>query len=350
MSIIITDHLADELNNRLVAGNYDKAFVLADTNTHEKCLPHFNHIPALSRAETLRINAGDTNKSLDQLACIWQFLSDKGATRHSVLINTGGGMVTDIGGFAAATFKRGIHSINIPTTLMASVDASIGGKTGVNFNGLKNEVGAFYLPDAVLVDCSFLRTLDRDNILSGYAEMLKHALLDKGVDFSEYLSFDPEKIDYASLSKTVAASIAVKERIVREDPTEKGIRKALNLGHTIGHAIESLSFRRSRPLLHGHAVAIGLVCELYLSNMLCDFPIKSLRDIALYIKEYYPPFPIACKEYDEICELMTHDKKNQGNTINFTLLAQVGDIRINQLAERSKIEESLDFYQDFFGV
>ncbi|MDR0538133.1 MAG: 3-dehydroquinate synthase [Tannerellaceae bacterium] len=351
-TIKITDRLAEELTSHLASGSQDKIFILTDTNTHTQCLPLLQHIPALAHAKELVIHAGDTNKTLEQLSAVWQFLSDNGATRHSLLINVGGGMITDLGGFAGATFKRGIRTINIPTTLMASVDASIGGKTGVNFNGLKNEIGAFHFPDAILIDCMFLKTLDRQNILSGYAEMLKHSLLDAKADgsFAAILSFNPDAIEYSELNQMVARSIAVKACIVEEDPMEKGIRKALNLGHTIGHAIESLSFQSPNPLLHGHAVAIGLICELYLSHRLCGFPIEKLRSIAAYIKEYYAPFPLACKHYDALYDLMRHDKKNESDAINFTLIANIGDIRINQIADRRLIELSLDFYQDFFGL
>ena len=193
-------------------------------------------------------------------------------------------MVTDMGGFAGATFKRGLKTVNIPTTLMASVDAAVGGKTGINFNGLKNEIGSFYPPECVCIDCEFLRTLDRDNLLSGYAEMIKHALISSMDTYATVMLFDlDQKMDYAFLNKMVAQSDADKERIVTEDPKEHGIRKALNFGHTIGHAYESLSFKKNRPLLHGHAVAAGIVSELYLSYKLCVFPSSNLSQVIQYI-------------------------------------------------------------------
>ncbi|GHV49098.1 3-dehydroquinate synthase [Bacteroidia bacterium] len=349
--VIITNHLAADLETFLASAGHDKLFILTDTNTQEKCYPLLKGIPGIAQARVITIKAGDTHKSLEQLATVWQILSEEGASRRSLLINVGGGMVTDLGGFAGATFKRGLQTINIPTTLMASVDAAVGGKTGINFNGLKNEVGAFYPPECVFIDCSFLRTLDRDNILSGYAEMIKHALLSSQETYASVLSQDLNApIDYTKLSRMVAESVAIKEKIVAEDPKEQGIRKALNLGHTIGHAFESLSFKEERPLLHGHAVAIGLVCELYLSFKLCAFPSAKLTEVACYIKEYYPLFPYKCQVYGTLYELMTHDKKNEGGIINFTLLSNIGQIHINQPVSKELIEESLDFHRDFFGI
>jgi len=280
---------------------YDKAFILTDSNTYEQCYPLVKDIPVLKDVPVITIKASDTYKNIEQLSAIWLRLSNEGATRNSLLINLGGGMVTDIGGFAGATFKRGLRTVNIPTTLMASVDAAVGGKTGINFNGLKNEIGSFYAPDCVFIDCEFLRTLDRDNILSGYAEMIKHALISSMETYLSVMLFDlDQEMDYSFLNKLVAQSVAVKERIVAEDPREQGIRKALNFGHTIGHAYESLSFRKNMPLLHGHAVAAGLVSELYLSHKKCGFPLDTLRQVVQYIKEYYPAFVFDCKDYEAL--------------------------------------------------
>ena len=259
-------------------------------------------------------------------------------------------MVTDMGGFAGATFKRGIRTINIPTTLMASVDAAVGGKTGINFNGLKNEIGSFYPPLCVFIDCEFLRTLDRDNILSGYAEMIKHGLISSMENYTSVMLYDIDTMNYSYLNQLVEQSVAVKERIVEEDPKEQGIRKALNFGHTIGHAYESLSFIQERPILHGHAVAAGIVSELYLSHVMCGFPMEKVRQVVYYIKEYYPAFGFDCTDYERLYELMTHDKKNEGDVINFTLLAQVGDVRINQSVTKARILESLDFYRESMGM
>lgn len=254
-------------------------------------------------------------------------------------------MVTDLGGFAASTFKRGINYINIPTTLLAMVDASVGGKTGINFNGLKNEIGVFNNASTVILDTQFLKTLDAENICSGYAEMLKHGLISEDKMWAELLNYDLENPDLQKLSRMVADSVAVKERIVMEDPTEKGIRKALNLGHTVGHAFESLALQR-KPVLHGYAVAWGLICELYLSCIKTGFPTDKMRQTVSFIKAHYGKMTITCDDYPTLLELMTHDKKNVAGTINFTLLGGIGDIRINQNATKEEIYEALDFYRE----
>ena len=348
--IIISHDLKTDLGRFLAGLKYDKLFILTDTNAEEKCYPLLQDIPLLQAARLLSVPPGDMNKNLESLSTIWQILSDEGASRNSLLINLGGGMITDLGGFAGATFKRGLPTLNIPTTLMASVDAAVGGKTGVNFNGLKNEIGAFYPPVGVFIDSVFLRTLDRDNLLAGYAEMIKHALISSAAACAPVLSFNLDKPDYSLLNQMIAQSVAIKQRIVEEDPREKGIRKALNFGHTIGHALESYSFGRPRPLLHGHAVAAGLVCELYLSHRQLSFPSDKLIRLTRYIKEYYPSYFFDCKAYDSLYERMTHDKKNENGVINFTLLSEVGQIRINQSVNKALILESLDFYRESFGI
>ena len=254
-------------------------------------------------------------------------------------------MVTDLGGFAASTFKRGINYINIPTTLLAMVDASVGGKTGINFNGLKNEIGVFNNANTVILDTQFLKTLDAENIRSGYAEMLKHGLISEDKMWAELLNYDLENPDLQKLSQMVADSVAVKERIVTEDPTEHGIRKALNLGHTVGHAFESLALQR-KPVLHGYAVAWGLICELYLSCIKTGFPTDKMHQTVRFIQEHYGKMAITCDDYPTLLELMTHDKKNVAGVINFTLLGGIGDIRINQTATKEEIYEALDFYRE----
>lgn len=348
--VIICKDLNAEVAAFLNALRYDKLFVLTDTNTLEKCFPLLSGVSAIQNAPMFTVEAGDTHKNLEQVSSIWMRLSNEGASRNSLLVNIGGGMITDMGGFAAATFKRGIKTINIPTTLMASVDAAVGGKTGINFNGLKNEIGSFYPPLCVFIDSTFLRTLDSDNLLSGYAEMIKHGLISSPEIYADLLSFDLNQVDYIRLNQMVAQSVAVKERIVAEDPFEKGIRKALNLGHTIGHAFESLSFRKNAHLLHGHAVAVGLISELYLSHKMCGFPLDVLSKTVYYIKEYYRPFAFDCKDYEALYELMQHDKKNESGIINFTLLSGVGEVQINQSVDKEIILESLDFYRESLGI
>ena len=254
-------------------------------------------------------------------------------------------MVTDLGGFAASTFKRGINYINIPTTLLSMVDASVGGKTGINFRGLKNEIGVFSNASTVILDTTFLKTLDAENISSGYAEMLKHGLISNEKMWAELMNFDLAHPNLQQLRTMVADSVAVKQRIVTEDPLEQGIRKALNLGHTVGHAFESFALKHS-PILHGYAVAYGLISELYLSTVKTGFPSDKMHQTVSFIKEHYGKMAITCDDYPTLLELMTHDKKNVAGTTNFTLLGGIGDIRINQTATKEDIYEALDFYRE----
>ena len=286
---------------------------------------------------------------METLAYVWKELGDQGGTRHSLMINLGGGMVTDLGGFAASTFKRGIQYINIPTTLLAMVDASVGGKTGINFNGLKNEIGVFSPAEYVLIDTTFLKSLDTHNLLSGYAEMLKHGIISTTEHWAELLNFNMNQIDYQALQQLVAHSVSIKEDIVAKDPFEKNIRKALNLGHTIGHAFESLALENNRPVLHGYAVAWGIICELYFSHTRVGFPKDKLRQTFQFIKDNYGVLTFDCKQYDRLYEFMTHDKKNSAGIINFTLMGEIGDIRINQSANKKEILDILDFYRETMG-
>ena len=294
--VVISENLEQALTEAVKICEHDRTFFLVDETTERCCLPLISGMECVQGAATIVIGATDANKTLESLAHVWEALGEGGATRHSLLINIGGGMVTDLGGFAASTFKRGINYINIPTTLLAMVDASVGGKTGINFRGLKNEVGVF------------------------------------------------------SNASTVILDVAVKQRIVTEDPLEQGIRKALNLGHTIGHAFESFALSpltsHLSPLLHGYAVAYGLVCELYLSAVKTGFPTDKMHQTVSFIKEHYGKMAITCDDYPTLLELMTHDKKNVAGTINFTLLGGIGDIRINQTATKEEIFEALDFYRE----
>lgn len=344
--VIVSGNLERDLVNAIAECEHDKIFILTDQTTHDMCLPKLQNFLCLKGAQSIVIKAGDTNKTLDSLAEVWTALSQGGATRHSLMINLGGGMVTDLGGFAASTFKRGIDFINIPTTLLAMVDASVGGKTGINFGGLKNEIGVFSDSKFVIINTQFLDTLDHDNICSGYAEMLKHGLISDNKHWAELVGFNLAQPDLAQLQRMVAESIKVKERIVTEDPHEHGIRKALNLGHTVGHALESFAMKHGRPVLHGYAVAYGMVCELYLSARKTDFPTDKMHQTVRFILDHYGRLPYTCDDYPELLELMRHDKKNTSGIINFTLLGGIGDIRINQTATKEGIEEALDFLRE----
>lgn len=345
--VIFSKNLQEELAMAIAECHHDKIFVLTDETTAVCCWPVIQSYLCLKGAQVITIPASDTHKDLDSLAQVWTALGKNGATRHSLLINLGGGMVTDLGGFAASTFKRGINFINIPTTLLAMVDASVGGKTGINFNGLKNEIGVFNESRFVILNTCFLRTLDTENLLSGYAEMLKHSLIANEKMWAGHLNFSLEQdVESEEFVLLLRQSVELKERIVTEDPKEQGIRKALNVGHTIGHAFESFAIQTHRPILHGYAVAYGIICELYLSVVKTGFPTDKMRQTVRFIREHYGSFPITCDDYDTLIELMTHDKKNTSGIINFTLLGGIGDIRINQSASKEEIKEALDFYRE----
>ena len=380
--VIISQDIEHDLAQAIAETEHDRVFVLTDDITQECCLPKVAVLFAKHNATIITIRHDDTNKTLATLADVWTALQRGGATRNSLLVNLGGGMVTDLGGFAAATFKRGINFINIPTTLLAMVDAAVGGKTGINFGGLKNEVGAFANARYVIVNTCFLDTLDTANLCSGYAEMLKHSLISNAQMWAEHVNFDILQPDLAELQRMVAASIAVKEHIVADDPHEHGIRKALNFGHTIGHALEEFSMQqqggavvstaptkqeaqkggavvsaqllplaraRTAPkntLLHGYAVAFGLIGELYISARKAGFPTARLHQTAHFIRENYGAVAFTCDDYPTLLNLMRHDKKNTSDTINFTLLHDIGDIRINQTATDEEIREALDFIRE----
>lgn len=349
--LLFTADISATLDQILEGYAYDRLFLLTDENTRRSCLPLLSASTKLATADLICIEPDDTHKTLQSLASVWQALSDRHATRRSVMVNLGGGMVTDLGGFAAATFKRGIRYFNLPTTLLGAVDAAVGGKTGINFNGLKNEVGAFAPAEAVLVTTAFFASLSREHLLSGFAEMLKHGLISSPAVYEPLFSLDLTRPDSPEMLARLEESIAVKRRVVEEDPFEKGLRKSLNLGHTIGHAFESLSHHRHQPVQHGYAVAWGLVGELILSHRRLGFPLDTLRRFASYVREHYGTFVITCDDYDYLCERMTHDKKNAASdAINFTLLSDVGQVVINQTATRDEITLALDLYRDLFGI
>lgn len=343
--VIISRHLKTELAKAIAECEHDRIFVLVDETTNKLCWSLVKDYLCLKDAQTIIIGATDRRKNLDTLVHVWESLQQGKATRHSLLINLGGGMVTDLGGFAASTYKRGINFINIPTTLLAMVDASVGGKTGINFGGLKNEIGVFNDAEFVLLDTNWLRTLDEENIRSGYAEMLKHGLIADDTMWAELINFNLAQPNLLQLASMLNKSVRIKERIVAEDPHEKGIRKALNLGHTFGHAFESWAMKR-QPVLHGYAVAFGLIAELYLATTQTDFPTERMRQTVNFIRAYYGSLPITCNDYPELIELMHHDKKNRGNEINVTLLGGIGDIRIDQTITEEDIKEALDFFRE----
>lgn len=345
--------LVDELRNELNGRTADQVFILADSNTKKLCLPTLQQDAFFGQVKVIEIKPNDDHKTLEALASVWTFLSENKATRKSLLVNLGGGMVTDLGGFAASTFKRGMDYINIPTTLLGAVDAAVGGKTGINFCGLKNEIGVINSSQSVLIDVNMFRTLNEKDFRSGFAEMIKHGLISDEKHWTDMLAFDMDNIDYGKLATLLRESIGVKERIVAIDPTEKNIRKALNFGHTVGHAFESYAMESGAPILHGYAVAYGMIPELYLSHKFCGFPKELMREAVHLIKDNYGALNVGCKVYDHLYELMTHDKKNVGDgRILFTLLGEkgIGDIKINQNVEKKDILEAIDYYREVVGL
>lgn len=348
-NILFSRDLEQTLEKAIAQCPNDRLFILVDSVTDRLCIPLVEHFACLQNASVISVGATDTHKTLNTLSSVWTALSNSGASRHSLLINIGGGMITDLGGFAASTFKRGIPYINIPTTLLAMVDASVGGKTGINFNGLKNEIGVFCPAHTVIIDTDFLKSLDRTNLRSGFAEMLKHGLISNTEHWARLINFNLDDVDYDELQQLVESSVKVKEEIVRKDPKEIGIRKALNFGHTIGHAFESLALSEKKPILHGYAVAFGIVCELYASCIKTNFPKDKMEQTIRFVKDNYGIFFFDCKQYDQLYELMTHDKKNENGIINFTLLGNIGDIRLNQSATKEEIFEMFDFYRETMG-
>jgi 3-dehydroquinate synthase len=339
-----------ELQNTLlpIIKDYPKGKVfLATENTVDKLwITKFDDFFNGLNVQKVIIPAGEQNKKIESVGEIWEFLSGNGGDRKSLMINIGGGMLTDLAGFAATTFKRGIDFLNIPTTLLSQVDASVGGKTGINSSGLKNEVGSFKEPIAVIINTDFLKTIDKTNFISGFAEMIKHGLIHSPEHLEELKDFDFDGIDYDKLEEIIRHSVEVKTHFVANDLTENNIRKALNFGHTVGHAFESLAMMQKRPVLHGYAVAYGMITELYLSAKICNFPEKDLQDLVKWLLGVYGKFEISESDYKDLFQFMTHDKKNDSGRINFTLLPEIGKIEINQNCSKNLIFEALDYYKN----
>ncbi len=350
--IIFSNNVSESIDSIASASAASKTFVLVDENTEKLVLPLLQNTSlTIKGATVITIKSGDSNKNIESLCHIWTQLCNNGATRKSLLINLGGGVVTDIGAFAGATFKRGIRFINIPTTLLSAVDAAVGGKTGINFNGYKNEIGAFREADAVIISTTFFKTLPKEELLSGYAEMIKHGLISDKVCYNRLIDYDiAQDKDAERLLSLLEESVNVKRRIVEEDPSEKGIRRALNLGHTAGHAFESLALSRRAPIPHGFAVAWGLVTELVLSHLQLKFPSSTLHQLASYILNNYGAFHITCNDYPQLLEFMHHDKKNESDEINFTLLDDVGRVHIDCTASETEISTALDLYRDLMKI
>lgn len=324
--------------------NYSKVFVLVDNNTAELCLPIFiNYLDDFIDFDIIEMEAGEENKNIEFCIQIWKTLLDYEADRKCLLINLGGGVVTDMGGFIASTYKRGIDFINIPTTLLSQVDASVGGKTGIDINHVKNMVGTFSLPQVVFIETIFLKTLPERELLSGFAEMIKHGLIIDSDYYHELKKTDYRQID----AQAIYHSVEIKNKVVLSDPFEKGLRKILNFGHTIGHAIESYSLSNDEnPFTHGEAIAIGMVCEAYLSYKFAKLLEEELKDISEYILALYPNYRINPESFEELFNCMKSDKKNESGVILFSLLDKIGHCIFNCKVEKNDILKSFAYYNN----
>lgn len=334
-----------ELNTYLRKSNFSKIFVVVDSNTHDFCYPYFiANVETNIEIEIIEIEAGEIHKTIDTCVGVWNALSELNADRKSLIINLGGGVVTDLGGFVASTYKRGLKYINVPTSLLAMVDASVGGKTGVDLNMLKNQIGVINSAQMILVDTHFLSSLAQNEIRSGFAEMLKHGLINsetywnslKGLSLSSLQDFDD----------LIYKSILIKQGIVDKDPFENGLRKTLNFGHTLGHAIESyyLINPKKQTLLHGEAVAVGMVLATYISRELLGFSDIMCDEIKTTLIGIFDKVKIDREDFDPIIELLKHDKKNEYGNINFVLLDAIGKPKINCLVDNDIIINSLKYY------
>ena len=351
--MIKTNHYDIYLSNydssviyKLISKNkYSKVFILVDSNTKKYCLKLFleKHLSEID-IELISIKNGEENKNTKNLYSVWTKVSKRGGDRNSLLINLGGGMVSDLGGFAASTYNRGIDFINVPTTLLSMVDASIGGKVGINIEKLKNQVGVFNYPKLILIDTSFLKTLPNREIKSGYAEMIKHGLIFEKKYYRKLSEL--KNIDSNLSTKLIYKSIMIKNEIVSKDPGEKSLRKILNFGHTLGHAIEShfLGKKKSKTLLHGEAISIGMILESYISYKILKFPFKQCLNIKQTVNSNFEKIQINKEDSDSIIKLIKFDKKNKNGKVLFVLLYEIGKVKIDVEVPKKLIIESLEFY------
>lgn len=335
------------LNEYLTRQPPSNIFIIVDSNTHNNCLARFlSKVETSENIEVVEMEPGEENKNIETCSGIWGVLSELGADRKSLIINLGGGVVTDLGGFVASTFRRGIPYINVPTTLLAMVDASVGGKTGVDLGNLKNQIGVITQPEMVLIDAEFLNTLSSAEMRSGLAEILKHGLISKrsywdvATNLKEWKTGDIDEI--------IATSVDIKTKVVTEDPREENLRKTLNFGHTFGHAIESylLSHKEKDKILHGDAVAAGMIIASYLSEKLTGLPKVDLEEITTNILELYPVLDLQEEEFGEVIDLLKFDKKNSHGNINFVLLKKIGEPVIDCKVPQELLYEALQFYKN----
>ena len=335
----------NNLNEYLAENQPSKIFVLVDNNTHEHCLSIFlQKIKTTAITEVIEIEAGEEYKNIETCSGVWNALSELDADRKSLMINLGGGVVTDLGGFVASTFKRGIKFINVPTTLLSMVDASVGGKTGVDLGNLKNQVGVIVQPEMVLIDSEYLNTLSPQEMRSGLAEILKHGLIADEA-YWEKVS-DLSSLDLSDLDEIIKTSVDIKAEIVKIDPFERSIRKKLNFGHTLGHAIESycLTEPSREKLLHGEAIAAGMILETYISAKLKNFPENKLKVVSKTFKDIYGKEKFNSEEIEKIKSLLKFDKKNEHGNINFVLLEDIGQAVIDEKVADKIIDEAFEYY------
>jgi 3-dehydroquinate synthase len=339
---IYFDNSLSELVTFVKQGHYSRFFILTDENTAKYCLPLIKgRFAGMDNFDIIEINSGEESKDIDFCIGIWKMLIDFGADRQSLLINLGGGVISDMGGFVASTFKRGIDFVHVPTTLLSQVDASVGGKTGIDIDRIKNIIGTFTQPKAVFIAYELLKTLPKRQILSGLAEMLKHGLI---VDATYWDMLKNSDLSMPS-AELIYRSIEIKNKVVIADPTEKGLRKSLNFGHTVGHAVETNSLLRDdNPLTHGEAIAIGMICEAYLSHKKTGLSSDELAEIVKVIGGLYPTYDIRDDSHEALCSLMLKDKKNQNGKINCTLLTRIGECRLDNICTEEELCDSLGYY------
>ncbi|WP_396142118.1 3-dehydroquinate synthase [Flavobacterium sp.] len=336
----------ETLDSILLPSKYSKLFILVDENTSQHCLPHFlSNLATEIEIEIIELEAGEIHKNITTCTEVWGALSELGADRKSILLNLGGGVISDLGGFVACTFKRGIDFINIPTTLLAMVDASVGGKNGIDLDHLKNQIGIIREPKAVLIDTHFLETLPQNEMRSGLAEMLKHGLIH---DASYWNKFKYLKdLNTNHLEVLIHQSIQIKNEIVSKDLREENIRKSLNFGHTLGHAIESYFLEENSQitLLHGEAIAVGMILESFLSKEKGLLSIDEYQEIKYIINDVFERVSFSNEAIQKIIELLDYDKKNEFGTIQFVLLEGIGKSIINQTIDNSLIYKAFDDYK-----
>ncbi len=343
-SIYFNEAGYEALNDLIETRKYSSVFVLVDTNTNEHCLPALLSMLATEvSVEIIEIEPGESLKSAAACAELWQILTDLGADRKSLMINLGGGVISDLGGFVASTFKRGIDFVNVPTTLLGMVDASVGGKNGINLGELKNQVGTITSPQMVVIDPVYLQSLPQNELRSGLAEMLKHGLIADKSYWEKFL--DLAKLDFEDFDLLIHESVNIKNNIVTADMTENGIRKTLNFGHTLGHAIESRFIETDRPILHGEAVAAGMVLESHISMKKHLLAAADFIEIKTVIKDIFPELVFDDKDIAAIIELLAHDKKNEYGNISFSLLEEIGSAIVGQSADNDLIMSAFKDYK-----